>query len=398
MHLPTLDSFNFTDKVVLLRTDFNVPLEGTKITDISRIQATLPTIKELLAKKAKIIILSHLGRPAGKKDSLFSLQPIAAELAGLVGTEAKVIFCDETIGPAVEQLVHHLKSGEILFLENLRFYEGEEKNAPDFAAALARLGDIYVNDAFSVSHRAHASVDGLPRLLPHCAGRLFEKEVTILESLLSHPQKPVMAILGGAKVSTKLELIENLIDKMDILAIGGGMANTFLLAQGYAIGKSLAEPSLVPQCITILEKAHQKKCHIILPQDVIVATSPQAAQIETLPLSHPLHPDQMILDIGPATVKAICTQIDHAHTLVWNGPVGLFEITPFDKGTHALARHIATCTSASHLMSVAGGGDTASALQHMNLFDQFTYVSMAGGAFLEWLEGKKLPGVEALRS
>ncbi|MEI8320908.1 MAG: phosphoglycerate kinase [Alphaproteobacteria bacterium] len=394
--IPTLDSFDFADKTVLLRVDFNVPMgPHNTVADNSRIKAVLPTIQELLAKHAKIIILSHLGRPEGKPDPTLSLRPVFEEFKKLLPGKIALHFCPETVGPQVEKLSHTLKVQEILFLENIRFHPEEESNDPKFAKTLAQLGDIYVNDAFSVSHRPHASVEALPRLLPHCAGRLFEKEVHVLESLLTHPKRPVMAILGGAKVSTKLKLIENLIDKMDVIALGGGMANTFLLAQKQPIGKSLAEPALVPECLRILEKAHKKGCTLILPTDVVIAPATDGKEHTTVSVGH-VSENQMILDLGPKTIQVINDAIDTAQTLVWNGPVGLAEIHPFDRGTKALAQHIVQRTETHHLMSVGGGGDTASILEHLHLLEKFTYVSMAGGAFLEWMEGKTLPGVAAL--
>ncbi len=396
MKIPTLDHVDVKGKRVLLRVDFNVPLEHGKVGDTSRITAALPTIQELQKKGAKIIILSHLGRPKNSHNTAYSLKPVAVALHHFLGTPVE--FSPETVGPKAQALVDVLKPGHVLLLENVRFHEGEEKNDPHFAKKLAELGDIYVNDAFSVSHRAHASVEGITHYLPSYAGRLVEKELQTLNKHLHHPERPLMAILGGAKISTKLVLLKSLLEKVDLMAIGGGMAGTFLYARGYEVGKSLCEPSMKLEALDVLKEAKKRGIEVILPVDVVVATdSNGGVPYETVSIDH-IGPDQMILDAGPKTVERILDMIDTAKTLVWNGPLGRVEVDPFDRGTTAIAKHIGARTQAGKLSSISGGGDTAAILNQAGCFNEFTYVSMAGGAFLEWLEGHPLPGIEALKA
>ncbi len=392
----TLDDLDVDGKRVLLRADLNVPMQDGRVTDATRIERLAPTITELAGRRARIVVMSHFGRPKGKPAPEFSLRPLVAPLSRAIGGRA-VAFAEDCIGAPAERVVAALAPGEVALLENLRFHAGEEKNDPAFARSLAALGDLYVDDAFSAAHRAHASTEALARLLPAAAGRLMQAELEALTKALESPQRPLAAIVGGAKVSTKLALLDFLIAKVDALAIGGAMANTLLFAQGIAIGKSLCEPDLAETARAILGRAKQAKCRLVLPSDVVVAREfaahapSEVAAVERIP------PETMALDIGPATVKSISRVLDEARTLVWNGPVGAFETAPFDAGTVALARHVAERTAAGKLLSVAGGGDTVSALAHAGVVDRLSYVSTAGGAFLEWLEGRELPGVAALR-
>jgi phosphoglycerate kinase len=390
----TLDQADVTDKRVLVRVDLNVPVENGKVTDTTRIERAAPTIDAIAGKGGKVILLSHFGRPKGR-DPKDSLKSVAAEVARVIGKP--VAFVDDCIGPAAEQAVATMKSGDVLCLENTRFHPGEEKNDPEFVAALARLGDIFVNDAFSAAHRAHASTEGLAHKLPAYAGLAMQAELDALNKALGAPQKPVIAIIGGAKVSTKLELLENLIAKVDALVIGGGMANTFLFALGNEVGKSLCERDMADTARRIVEKADDSNCAILLPIDAIVAHHFAANApshdygVDAIPA------DGMMLDVGPQSVERIQAAIDDAATLVWNGPLGAFEMSPFDKATVAVAQYAAQRTKAGLLVSIAGGGDTVAALNHAGVARDFTYVSTAGGAFLEWMEGKNLPGVEALK-
>ncbi len=396
MTIPTLDHVDVKGKRVLLRVDFNVPLEQGKVGDTSRIIATLPTIEELQKKGAKVVILSHLGRPKGHPDLSYSLKPVVEALHQCLATPVE--FCADAIGPKAQAAVDALKPGHVLLLENVRFYAGEEKNDAHFAKQLAELGDIYVNDAFSVSHRAHGSVEAITHCLPSYAGRLVEKELKTLDQHLHHPERPLMALLGGAKISTKLVLLKSLLEKVDLMAIGGGMAGTFLSAQGYEVGQSLCEPSMKQEALDILKEAKKRGIEVILPEDVVVATSSDGGvPYETVSIDN-IGTDQMILDVGPKTLEKILHMIDKAKTLVWNGPLGRVEVEPFDRGTTVLAKHIGMRTEAGKLSSISGGGDTAAILNQARCFDQFTYVSMAGGAFLEWLEGHPLPGIEALKA
>jgi phosphoglycerate kinase len=390
----TLDEADVKGKRVLVRVDLNVPVDGGKITDATRIERSAATITEIAHKGGKVILLSHFGRPKGR-DPKDSLKPVAEAVGRLL--HKPVRFAKDCVGPVAQEAVAELKAGDILCLENTRYHKEEEKNDPAFVDALAKLGDIYVNDAFSVAHRAHASSEGLAHRLPAFAGRAMQDELEALDKALDAPKKPVIALIGGAKVSTKLELIENLIAKVDGLVIGGGMANTFLHAQGLNIGQSLAEKDMADTARRILDKAEARKCAIILPIDAIVAYYFEAnAPAHDYSVSA-IPPDGMILDIGPNSIARIEAVIDDAATVVWNGPLGAFELSPFDRATVAIARYVAARTKAGKLVSVAGGGDTVAALNHAGVAKDFTYVSTAGGAFLEWMEGKPLPGVAALR-
>jgi len=390
----TLDDVDVKGKRVLLRVDLNVPMDQGRVTDTTRLERVAPTILEISAKGGKVILLAHLGRPKGP-DPKESLKPVAAALSQVI--KKPVAFAEDCIGEVASKAIAAMKDGDILCLENTRFHKEEEKNDPAFVAELAKLGDIWVNDAFSAAHRAHASTEGLGHKLPAYAGRTMQAELDALNKALEAPTRPVIAIIGGAKVSTKIDLLENLVSKVDALVIGGGMANTFLHAQGVGIGKSLAEKDLAATALRILEKAKAANCAIILPVDAVVAfhfaaNSPSHAYgLDAIPA------DGMILDVGPQSVARIRSAIDDAATLVWNGPLGAFEMTPFDRGTMIAARHAAERTKAKKLVSVAGGGDTVAALNQAGVAGDFTYVSTAGGAFLEWMEGKPLPGVEVLR-
>ena len=391
----TLDDADVSGKRVLVRVDLNVPVANGEVTDATRIERVAPTILELSKKGAKVILLAHFGRPKDGPTPEFSLKPIAQAVSKVIGHSVQ--FAEDSVGDKAAEAVSSLKNGDILLLENTRFHKGEEKNDQAYVEALAALGDVYVNDAFSAAHRAHASTEGLARLLPAYAGRTMEAELKALEKGLGNPKRPVVAIVGGAKVSSKLDLLGNLVQKVDALVIGGGMANTFLAAQGVNVGKSLCEHDLAPTAREIMAKANAANCTIILPVDAIVAwhfaaNAPfHAYGLDAIP------DDGMILDVGPQSIERIKAAIDDASTLVWNGPLGAFELTPFDKATVAAARHVAARTKAGHLVSVAGGGDTVAALNHAGVAKDFTYVSTAGGAFLEWMEGKPLPGVDVLK-
>ena len=390
----TLDHVEVKGKRVLVRADLNVPVENGVVTDATRIDRVAPSITELADKGAKVILLSHFGRPKGR-DAKNSLKPVVAELAHVIKRPVK--FADDCISETAEQAVAELRPGNILCLENTRFYPGEENNDPEFAKALAKLGDIYVNDAFSVSHRAHASTEGIAHLLPAYAGRTLQTELDALVKALEHPDRPLTAIVGGAKVSTKLDLLGNLLRKVDVLIIGGAMANTFLLAQGKKVGKSLFEKDLVEIAKKILDEARANKRQIVLPVDAVVAEKYEAhAPSRVVDVDH-VGDNDMILDIGPRSIEYAISELARSKTLVWNGPFGTFEIEPFDNGTDEVAEAAAEFTQAGKLVSVAGGGDTVAALNAAGVADRLTYVSTAGGAFLEWLEGKALPGVEILR-
>jgi phosphoglycerate kinase len=390
----TLDDVDVTARRVLLRVDLNVPMEQGRVSDATRLERIAPTILELSDKGGKVILLAHFGRPKGR-DEKNSLKPVATALAEVI--RRPVGFADDCIGEVAQKAVAAMQDGDILCLENTRFHPGEEKNDPAFVAELAKLGDLWVNDAFSAAHRAHASTEGLGHKLPACAGRTMQAELDALNKALGEPARPVVAIVGGAKVSTKIELLQNLVGRVDALVIGGGMANTFLHAQGVGIGKSLAEKDLAATALRIFEKAEAASCAIILPVDAVVAfhfaaNAPSHAYgLDAIPA------DGMILDVGPRSIERIHAAIDDAATLVWNGPLGAFEMTPFDRGTMVAAKHAAGRTRAKKLVSVAGGGDTVAALNQAGVAGDFSYVSTAGGAFLEWMEGKPLPGVEVLR-
>jgi phosphoglycerate kinase len=392
----TLDSANVSGKRALVRVDLNVPVKDGKVTDDTRIERVLPTIRELAGKGAKVILLAHFGRPKGKVDPEQSLKPIADATAKLLSQP--VAFAPDCVGPMAISAVAAMKDGDVLLLENTRFHKGEEENDPDFTNQLAQLGDIYVNDAFSAAHRAHASTEGLAHLLPSYAGRTMQAELDALEKGLGNPARPVVAIVGGAKVSTKIDLLMNLVQKVQALVIGGGMANTFLAARGTDVGKSLCEHDLADTAKQIMIEAATAGCAIILPSDGVVAREFKAGAANEVVDIGNVPADGMILDVGPKTIKTVNEWIDRAATLVWNGPLGAFEIEPFDKATVSAARHAAQRTKDGKLVSVAGGGDTVAALNHAGVADDFTYVSTAGGAFLEWMEGKDLPGVDALKA
>ena len=390
----TIDSVDMSGKRVLVRVDLNVPMKNGKVTDATRIERAAPTIKELAAKGAKVIVLSHFGRPDGKRVPEMTLRPLVEPLEKAVGKP--VAFAEDCIGPLAEDSVRNMKPGDVLLLENLRFHKEEEANDAGFIDKLSRLGDVYVNDAFSTAHRAHASTEGLANRLPAVAGRLMQGELEALDKALGNPKRPVCAIVGGAKVSTKLELLGHLVGKVDKLIIGGGMANTFMHAQGINVGKSLCEKDLASMALDILEKAKAAKCKVLLPVDVMVAGEFKANAAHLVVDASACPDDQMILDIGPKSIALYRQELADCATVVWNGPLGAFEIKPFDTGTVALALEVARLTGTGKLLSVAGGGDTVAALAAAGVEEKFSYVSTAGGAFLEWMEGKTLPGVAAL--
>jgi phosphoglycerate kinase len=394
MRFRTLDDADVKGKRVLVRVDFNVPMHDGEVADVSRIERNSPTITEIADRGGKVILLSHYGRPKGR-DAKDSLKPVVAAVARIIGRP--IAFADDCVGDAADKAVAALKPGDILCLENTRFHNGEEKNDSAFAAALARLGDIYVDDAFSVAHRAHASVEALAHLLPAYAGRAMQEELEALEKALHAPQRPVAAIVGGAKISTKLDLLGNLLTHVDSLIIGGGMANTFLAAQGKAIGKSLCENNLTATARDILAQAKSQNREIVLPVDVVVAQKFAAHTPSRVISVDTVGEADIILDIGPRTVEQVVSVLARTKTLVWNGPFGAFELEPFDDGTIEVAEAAAELTATGKLVSIAGGGDTMAALNAAGVTDRFTYVSTAGGAFLEWLEGKALPGVEVLK-
>jgi phosphoglycerate kinase len=391
---PTLDDAVLNGKRVLVRVDLNVPMENGRITDTTRIERILGNIREISGKGGKVVILSHLGRPHGPEPET-SLKPVAVALEHELGR--MVSFASDCIGDVAKSAVKALRDGDILLLENTRFHAGEIKNDPNFVAALAELGDLYVNDAFSTAHRAHASTEGIARKLPAFAGRTMQHELEMLTSMLAQPERPLAAIVGGAKVSTKLELLGNLMRRVEYLFIGGGMANTFLAASGKAIGKSLCEMQLADVARKILADADAAHCQLVLPVDAIVALKLEPnAPVRAVDIDA-VGEDDMILDIGPRTISKVVGILAAARTVVWNGPVGAFEVPPFDVGTVTIAKVAAQLTKVHALETIAGGGDTIAALNKADAYDDFTYVSTAGGAFLEWLEGKLLPGVEALR-
>ncbi len=394
MKWKTLDDLDLDDRTVLTRVDINVPIEDGRVSDTTRIDRIVPTIAEILAKGGKPVLLAHFGRPGGRTVPSMSLRALLPILETALGVP--VTFAQSCIGKAAEAAVANQRENSALLLENTRFHSGETSNDPEFVASLAALGDVYCNDAFSAAHRAHASTEGLARALPSCVGRLMQAELMALEAALGAPTRPLMAIIGGAKVSTKLQLLGNLIHKVDHLVIGGGMANTFLAATGLEIGKSLAERDLIGTAGEILDQAKSADCVILLPVDVVVAPRLEAhVRSETLPANAcPL--DAMILDAGPETARRILDVAAICRTLIWNGPLGAFETPPFDGSTRSVANGIVALTQSGGMTSVAGGGDTVSALNKMGISEQFTYVSTAGGAFLEWMEGKSLPGVAAL--
>ena len=396
MSWKTLDQMDLDGKRVLTRVDINVPVEDGKVTDATRIDRIVPTVRDILAAGGRPVLLAHFGRPKGQTVPELSLRQLVPALEAAFGQPVQ--FTEDDHYDAVLAQTRALGAGEILLVENTRFYPGEEANDPDFAAKMAAFGDIYCNDAFSAAHRAHASTEGVAHHLPSCAGRLMEAELTALEKALGAPDRPVVAVVGGAKVSTKLDLLGNLIARVDSIVIGGGMANTFLAAQGIDVGKSLCEHDLADTARDIAAKAAKAGCELLLPRDVVVAREFKAgAPSETVP-AEACPADAMILDAGPDSVAHIRQVLDRAKTLVWNGPLGAFEIPPFDAATNAAAAHAADLTRAGRLISVAGGGDTVAALNKSGAADAFSYISTAGGAFLEWMEGKTLPGVAALES
>jgi len=391
----TLDDIDVHGKRVLLRADLNVPIKDGVVTDATRIERLAPTIEALIGKGAKVVVMSHFGRPKDGPDPALSLRPLVGSLEKAIGSR-KVVFAADCIGDEAKQVVAGLQPAQVALLENLRFHKGEEANSPDFARALAELGDIYVDDAFSAAHRVHASIDALARLLPAAAGKLMEAELGALTAALENPQRPVLALIGGAKVSTKLDLLRFLISKVDLLAVGGAMANTLLLAEGRGVGRSLCERDMVETARRVLALARERNCRVILPEDAVIApdlapgTKTREIVIDAVP------PDAMILDIGPKTVDRLGGVLTEPRTLVWNGPLGAFETPPFDRATVVVAQAAARLTEAGKLLSVAGGGDTVAALAAARVTDGLSYVSAAGGAFLEWLEGRELPGVAAL--
>ncbi|GAN64319.1 phosphoglycerate kinase [Acetobacter indonesiensis NRIC 0313] len=390
----TLDKLDPRGKRILLRVDLNVPTKDGAISDLTRIERVVPTIRELADKGGRVIVLSHFDRPKGKVVPGMSLQPIATALATALGKP--VSFAHDCIGPDAEAAAASLQDGEVLLLENTRFQPGEETNAPDLSAALAKLGDVYVNDAFSAAHRAHASTAGVADHLPAYAGRLMEAELAALDAALENPERPVGAIVGGAKVSTKLELLENMLEKVDVLAVGGAMANTFLAAKGYKVGKSLKEEDMLDTARQIMAQAKAKNCELILPVDVVLAEDFMAGAPTAVAPVTDIPDGWMALDVGPETVKLLNQKLADLKTLVWNGPLGVFELPPFDNGTNTVAQEAARLTKEGKLKTIAGGGDTVSALRHAGVLEDMTYVSTAGGAFLEWLEGKVLPGLTAI--
>jgi phosphoglycerate kinase len=391
----TIDDLDVAGKRVLLRADLNVPVKDGKVTDATRIERLAPTIETLVARGAKIVVMSHFGRPKGVDPSQ-SLKPLVGPLSRAIGGKP-VHFASDCVGPEARKVVDALKSGEVALLENLRFHPEEEKNDPAFAKQLAALGDLYVDDAFSAAHRAHASIEALAHLLPNAAGKLMQAELEALGAALEHPQKPVMALVGGSKVSTKLDLLKFIISKVDSLAIGGAMANTFLFAQGRGVGRSMCEKEMADTARDVLAAAEKSGCTIILPDDAVTADKLEAGVMTRTVGVNAVPSDAMMLDIGPDSVARIEAALAECKTLVWNGPVGAFETKPFDRATVALAKKIAELTAAKKLLSVAGGGDTVAALAAAGVEDKLSYVSTAGGAFLEWLEGKELPGVAALK-
>lgn len=392
----TLDDVDAKGRRVLLRADLNVPVHEGRITDATRLERVTPTIRELADAGAKVIVCSHFERPKGKRVPEMSLRPIAHALGGALGRP--VGFADDCVGPAAEAAVARMSDGDVLVLENTRFHPGEENNAPAMARQLADLADLYVNDAFSAAHRAHASTEGVARLLPAYAGRLMQEELEALEAVLGNPVRPVCAVIGGSKVSSKLELLGNLVGKVDLLVIGGAMANTFLAAQGAEVGRSLQEAHMHDTARDILAEAGRAGCEIVLPTDAVAARALEPNPATEIVPAREIPAGEMMLDVGPATVQAVRERLPDIRTLVWNGPLGAFETPPFDQGTAALAHAVGEATAQGALRSVAGGGDTVSALRQAGEIGRMTYVSSAGGAFLEWLEGKTLPGVAALQA
>jgi len=392
-----IETADVAGKRVLVRADLNVPMSGRRITDATRIEQVLPLIRDLTSRGARVVVMSHFGRPKGERVAEMSLKPVAESIAARLAP-TPVVFAADCVGGAAKVAVDALASGGVCVLENLRFHPGEEADDAAFAAALAELGDIYVNDAFSAAHRAHASTDAITRLLPVHAGPALMAEVEALTMALDRPHRPVAAIIGGAKVSTKIEVLTNLVAKVNLLVIGGAMANTFLHVEGRNIGKSLHEPGEANTVEQIITNATESGCQILLPKDAVVAPELREGAATEVRDVTDIPTDAMILDVGPATVADICARLTGCHTVLWNGPLGAFEVAPFGEATFAVAREVARLTREAGLISVGGGGDTVAALNAAGVTDQFTYVSTAGGAFLEWLEGRELPGVAALKS
>lgn len=392
--LPTLDNVQVQGKVVLVRIDLNIPMYEGKILDYARVERIIPTLRELLHHQAKVVVLSHFGRPKGKARPDMTLKPLAEVLSRLLNHE--VVFTQECTSLQTRSLISSLKNGDIAMLENLRFNPGEESNNLNFAQELAQLGDLYVNDSFSVSHRAHASVEGITHYLPSYAGRLMEEEIQALERTLGTPQRPIAAFVAGSKISTKLSLLKNLISKVDYLILGGGIANTFLLARGIAVGSSLVEESMTGAAQEIEEAARKHNCTLVLPQDVMVAMEHEASLYHQVMSLDDIQSNQKIYDIGPETQNYLKDLLQQVKTVVWNGPLGVFEQPPFDTGTNEVALAAASLTQQGKLFTIAGGGETVAALNASGAGQHFSYLSTAGGAFLEWLEGKTLPGVKAL--
>ena len=392
----SLDQADLAQKRALVRVDFNVPMQDGAVSDDTRLRAALPTIEKLRSGGAKVILLAHFDRPKGKRITSMSLAPIAGPLAALLGVP--VAFADDCIGQEAETAVAAMKASDVLLLENLRYHSGEEANDPAFAKALARLGDLYVNDAFSAAHRAHASTEGLARLIPAYAGEAMRRELEALEKALGKPERPVLGIVGGSKVSTKLDLLKNLVTRLDRLAIGGGMANTFLFAQGWDVGASYCEKDLADTAREIMSLAAASGCELLLPIDIVVAEKMEPGAPARTRALGAVESDERILDAGPQSVARLVAAMEASKTLIWNGPLGVFEMPPFDRATVAAAKAAAKLTQSGALVAVAGGGDTVSALNHAGVAADLTFVSTAGGAFLEWMEGKTLPGVSALEA
>jgi phosphoglycerate kinase len=390
----TIDTANFMSQRVLVRADLNVPVKTGNVTDATRIERFLPTVKALQAQGAKVIVLAHFGRPDGERKADMSLRLVAEKLAELLGSPVQ--FADDCVGPVAEQAASGLANGAVLVLENTRFHAGEEANTPEFVQALAKVGDVFVNDAFSCAHRAHASTEGLAHVLPAYAGPQMMAEIAALSAALVQPKRPTAAVVGGAKISSKIPILAHLVTRVDKLVIGGGMANTFLQAQGVHVGKSLSEPDQAATVHQVLAAAKAANCEIVLPIDGVVAREFKAGAATEICANNAIPVDGMILDIGPASVAHLNQVLAGCHTVLWNGPLGAFEIAPFGEGTFAVARAVAAATKSGHTLSVAGGGDTVAALNAAGVADGFSYISTAGGAFLEFLEGRDLPGVTAL--
>ncbi|VBB68953.1 Phosphoglycerate kinase [invertebrate metagenome] len=390
----TVDQIDVAGKRIVVRADLNVPVKDGRVTDTTRIDRSAQTLKELMSRGGRVIVLSHFGRPDGKRNEKYTLRPVLDPLHRAVGLA--VMFGNDCIGPEAEQAVNDLQAGQIALLENLRFHPEEEQNDLEFAKKLAALGDLYVNDAFSTAHRAHASTEAIARLLPAAAGRLMQAELEALGKALEQPEHPVAAVVGGAKISTKLDLLGNMVSKVDLLVIGGSMANTFLFAKGIDVGKSLCEKSMADTARHIMQRAEATGCEIVLPTDAVVADEfKEGAAYSVISVSE-IPADKMLLDIGPASTEAVIAKLSSCKTLVWNGPLGAFEVKPFDTATNSVAQAAARLSEDGRILSVAGGGDTVAALVNARVEEKFSYISTAGGAFLEWIEGKTLPGVSAL--